>query len=100
MREGDTSSLFSIDKLSKVEEIRKQLSRMDFMLADISNIIHAYMEHQVSTPQVAPPPIMPESQEAALTNPSPTNSSLFSDLSEINEKLTEANSVVDNAVAT
>jgi|ETNvirenome_6_85_1030632.scaffolds.fasta_scaffold02031_15 septin family protein len=90
LKPKEEESLFSVESLTQIDQARKRLARMDFMLSDVANIIQSYMEHQVSQNQSQQPQKTSEDTQEVSAQGAPDINTLFSDLSEINEKLTEA----------
>jgi Mg2+ and Co2+ transporter CorA len=99
-RNHDKERILSMDMLREVESLRKRLAQMDFVLMDIANIVQSYLSHQLQQED--------EEQEGEVTTnneftPDPTQQvensgnpdKLFSDLSELNEKLIAAQNALE-----
>tara|TARA_R100000008_G_scaffold802_3_gene666 strand:- start:1910 stop:2344 length:435 start_codon:yes stop_codon:yes gene_type:complete len=106
-RNYDKERILSMDTLTEVGSLRKRLAQMDFVLMDIENIVQSYLSHQLQQDAA-------EEQESEVVannefTPDPTQqiensgkaAKLFSDLSDLNEKLVAAqNSLEQNEITT
>ena len=106
VRDYDKGQILSMDALKEVDVLRKRLARMDFVLMDVGNIIQSYLAHQLEDETNEQKgehannnePVPDTTQQVAAPNEA---GKLFSDLSELNEKLIGARDALEqNEIST
>jgi hypothetical protein len=71
---------------------------MDFILADVSNIIHSYLSHQIEKSDVSSPPGPVVESDSDASNElvaSENPPGVFSSLGDLNEKLNEIKAQIE-----
>ena len=68
----DEKSLLSINSLETIEQTRKKLAAIDYILNDVTNIVDGFIKYKTSPQPAESPPEMPTEFQNA-DGPAPTN---------------------------
>ena len=64
--EINEKTLMSLDTIAEIDTIRAQLTRIDFVLSDVNNLVNAYLNY--STADTSEPPAPPSFNESPLNH--------------------------------